>query len=597
MSDHGSTSSQHFVKDRLGNRKFIGGAAMQRRNALQKSRSKHATRILRPDQVLKSKETLSIKLSPFERYFAGLLRSEASDYIQRTKDKEVWEAICQRLALPVPTSPLPACYPSAKAHFSNRAALVMEESRYAIADGLRRLERRYRENNHGKPGSNRNLHNNHQGNQQPTLGDPFPETAESQRDQSMVSMELILRAVEHQEKTGHSILTFAKEGPPLTRLEKQSLRNGTVFACLNRKLATTVNNTMLAAVMPQSREDMEKTNSFAVMVFKQVKKTVDEKWHLTSITSLLSEQRKYDACMEQIQRPVPFLLALLGGKRPTHLRFDQEELEEEEPRRVSVDPQRVGDEPVKKITISSDTASSSTSDSSSDDDESTSDSSTSSSSSSVEVIEILDSDCEVEVLETVGQVVTRPTDAPLSSMVDALRDGGSDCEVEVLENAIVNSTTKASEDNSKIDTEMVEESTSNETKEELDTPNLSSAVKVLENPTASNMGEMLEASDSSSEVELLENTASDSEAKRLDDANLKSEISGLDNVVSNSGDEVLDSSDRELLDDVESDDEVEVLETVDVESTFHLPLLNDSQKAAAKSFLDSKPREITLIQG
>jgi hypothetical protein len=57
------------------------------------------------------------------------------------------------------------------------------------------------------------------------------------------------------------------------------------------------------------------------------------------------------------------------------------------------------------------------------------------------------------------------------------------------------------------------------------------------------------------------------------------------------------SSDIEVLQNFESDSDVEVLEIIDVDATFHLPLLNNSQEAAAKAFLSSKPREITLIQG
>ena len=60
---------------------------------------------------------------------------------------------------------------------------------------------------------------------------------------------------------------------------------------------------------------MIKSNSFAVMIFRKIKKTNDGIWKLTPIISLLSEQRKFEACLTQIDTPVPFLLPLLGMKR------------------------------------------------------------------------------------------------------------------------------------------------------------------------------------------------------------------------------------------------------------------------------------------
>jgi hypothetical protein len=461
LSHSSSSSQQYFVKDRNGNVKFIGGAAMQRRNGRKNfPRKKQATRILRPDQVLKSKETLSIKLSPFERYFAGLLRSEAIDYIQR-KVHDVWAEICQRLALPVPSSPLPACYTTQHAHFSNRASLVMEESRFAITEGLKRLQRKYRDSNN----------NSHQ--TKPDIPmDLFPDTGEFQQDQTMVSMELVMRSVENQENTGHAILTFFKDNGPLSRMEKQALRNGTVFACLHRRLASTISNIVLGVVMPQNREEIEQTNSFTIMVFKHVKQATGERWNVTSITSLLSDQRKYDACMEQLNNPVPFIFSLLGGKRPTHLRFH--ELDDKLPNDHGVKSEPIVETFCKESSV----------------DESSSDGS---SIASVKVIECVDSDSEVQML----------------------KNGGTKSENVVLDHVA-----------------------------------------------------------SSADVEGVE---------------LNGDLVAWDNLES--------SNEVEMLENIESDNDVEVLEIVDVEATFHLPLLNKSQESAAKAFLSSKPREITLIQG
>lgn len=276
---------------------------MQRIKA--KKRIKQGARILRPDEVVKSKETISIKLSPFERFFAGLLRSEAREYVGR-KDKELWTVICRRLSLPVLQNPLLPCYDSQRAHFSSRASLVMEESRQALADSIRLFElfcRRSHKFNHKRS-------NNFNG-------------SFNKREQEMVTMEVTLKSIDNQEKTGHSILVFEKQC--LSKADIYMLKYGNVFACVQSNVAATVENILLGAVMPQSREEMEKSSSFAVMVFKSIKKTTKEIWRLTALTSLLSEQRKFDACMELTSKRLPILFPVLGKKKATHLRFHEDE--------------------------------------------------------------------------------------------------------------------------------------------------------------------------------------------------------------------------------------------------------------------------------
>jgi hypothetical protein len=295
-----SSFSSPFVQTKNGDRKFIGGAAMQRIKA--KKRIKQGARILRPDEVVKSKETISVKLSPFERFFAGLLRSEAREYIG-TRDKELWTTICRRLSLPVLQHPLLPCYDSQREHFASRASLVMEESRQALADSIRLFEQQSRQNNRPKNAKNNN-------------------GSCHRREQEMVAMEVTLKSVDNQEKTGHSILVFEKQN--LSKVDIYMLKYGNVFACIQSKVAATVENIVLGAVMPQSRDEMEKSNSFAVMVFKAVKKATQEKWCLVALTSLLSEQRKFDACMELTSKRLPILFPVLGKKKGTHLRFQED---------------------------------------------------------------------------------------------------------------------------------------------------------------------------------------------------------------------------------------------------------------------------------
>jgi hypothetical protein len=269
-----------------------------------RSKKKKARRILRPDEKQKSKETIPVGLPAFERFYAGLLRSEASDFLGERLG--LWKTICNRLALPVPTGPLPSCYNTQQAHFSNRAALVIEEARQAIADGLLRLREDIKNDGSGRK---RNY-------QHPSRNSSL---RQSYQHQSAISMEASITRVEHK-LSGHSILTFSKEFASFTKDEILSLRQGTVFSCLDRMTTHSIENILLGVVLPQNREEMINSNSFAVLIFRKIKKEKKGKWKLTPILSLLSEQRKFEACMTQMEKPVPFLLPLLGRKRSAHIR-------------------------------------------------------------------------------------------------------------------------------------------------------------------------------------------------------------------------------------------------------------------------------------
>jgi hypothetical protein len=272
-----------------------------------RSKKKKARRILRPDEKQKSKETIPVSLPASERFYAGLLRSEANDFLGESKG--LWKTICYRLALPVPTVPLLSSYSNMQDHFSNRAALVIEEARQALADGIRLLKQDFKSDENGR-------NSNYRGSA--AFPPKYARTRHSNKDQSSISMETSITRVEHK-GSGHSILTFSKKFAPFTKDEMLILRQGTIFSCLDRKTTHSIENIFLGVVLPQNREEMIKSNSFVVLLFRKIKKTNKGNWKLTPILSLLSEQRKFEACMNQMTTPVPFLLPLLGRKR-SHIR-------------------------------------------------------------------------------------------------------------------------------------------------------------------------------------------------------------------------------------------------------------------------------------
>jgi hypothetical protein len=243
------TQSNSYVRTENGGMKFIGGAAMARRKATAKPKG---NRILRPGEKENQKKGLPAGLSPFERFFAGLLRSETSEFTG--KPREAWTTICKRMGLPTPSKPLAASYDSQKVHFAYRAALVLEEARYAVAAGVMKMQKRMEvEAKRNSNNSHRNKKNNHR------------------KDRNSNAMIMTLEAAELKGKTGHSSLCFEKGKAPFTPDEVASLRQGTVFACLNQSLASNVANMYLGCILPASRDDMIKSHSFSVIIFREIK--------------------------------------------------------------------------------------------------------------------------------------------------------------------------------------------------------------------------------------------------------------------------------------------------------------------------------------
>jgi hypothetical protein len=215
---------------------------MDSRNVVKTSnpRRRKATRILRPGEIDQSQQALPPRLGSYERFFASLLRSQATDFLD---NKKLLEIICQRLQLTVLTTKLLRSYPDVQQHFSSRATLVMEEARHGIAQGLLQMEKEIKNRNRPRNGNN-SINNNNR-------------------------MRVTLRDITFKETTGHSILTVSKQATSITNDELSWLRPGTVVACVKMELADTIANITLGCILPLNREDMISSKSFTVMVFQK----------------------------------------------------------------------------------------------------------------------------------------------------------------------------------------------------------------------------------------------------------------------------------------------------------------------------------------
>jgi hypothetical protein len=156
---------------------FIGGAERARQVARKKMK-KQARRIVKPGATeTESSQQVSSLLLPrrmnaFERFFAALLRSPITDYLQDKdpsrcaprlpKNNTVWETACARLGILPPSKPIVSSIPCpsnghqedetylSKVHFESRAALVVEEARYALTQNLQRIQARQQQLQHSK---------------------------------------------------------------------------------------------------------------------------------------------------------------------------------------------------------------------------------------------------------------------------------------------------------------------------------------------------------------------------------------------------------------------------------------------------------------
>lgn len=303
--------SNAVIQTSNGERKFIGGAAMARLAARKRPT---ATRIVRPDEKQRIDQPVPMSLNPFERFYAGLLRSHAADFVSPDQ-ATTWRSICQRLRLPVPEGPLPAVYPDGRQHFAYRAALVMEESRYAVAEGLSKLEKRYRHASKQNPKHSRQHQHQHH-----------------HRHSSSDGFLVRLVSLEQRDKSGHTILSFCQE-KPFTPDQMDSLRTGTVFACNLLAAAAgtspSVSTSVLGSILPSSRDEIIEQRKFALMIFVnspiQPAKPSSVEWELTPLTNLVTQQRMFEACSSTSMVKIPFLHPLLGSKASTHTRFSEDD--------------------------------------------------------------------------------------------------------------------------------------------------------------------------------------------------------------------------------------------------------------------------------
>jgi len=180
--------------------------------------------------------------------------------------------------------------------YSARAALVMEEARFIVANALRR---------HSSPAD-----------------------AHGRRHSGPASLLLRLVSVEDKEKLGGcTVLIFEKRarGTTFAPTELYDMRPGCCFEIITEGKAESnlnVSGSVLANVVPSSdRSNID--SQLTLMVYKKLEllaEQCDDIWEIRPLLTLISEQRQFEAC--GCSRPrVSFMHNLLGWKDSSHIRF------------------------------------------------------------------------------------------------------------------------------------------------------------------------------------------------------------------------------------------------------------------------------------
>lgn len=214
-------------------------------------------------------------------------------------------SICELAGVNLPAR-LPLTYKNGGDYYDMQTSLVLEESRYKLAEAL--------EDNLAKPG--RDFH--------------------SARGHAASKMELVDMEAPKKKKVGFTLQFKVKSqgrGRHFTMEELLSMKPGSVFEVSYTKAGNftpapneTVQLTMLACITPSKYElnaTQKSVISLTVFPKEQLYLRQGTTWTIKYVTTLISEQRQFEACIKQPH--VPFLNTLLGWqtkKEETDARAD-----------------------------------------------------------------------------------------------------------------------------------------------------------------------------------------------------------------------------------------------------------------------------------
>ena len=132
---------------------------------------------------------------------------------------------------------------------------------------------------------------------------------------------------EHQKFQGYTEVHFAPaerwkkrdQNVDNTQLRKKTkwdfsyLRPGAILALVVPKSEVAISDVRLGAVFPSSREALHGSYRFSLLMCNNAIACEGNVWELYEVASLLTDQRKFEACTKEEYRDIPFLSALQSG--------------------------------------------------------------------------------------------------------------------------------------------------------------------------------------------------------------------------------------------------------------------------------------------
>lgn len=267
---------------------FVGGSQQARLDAKKKMRRGP---IPKKESFQSDDAALDIRMNPMERFFATLLLSPASDFLEaesvESKSLSLWETICKRVKLPIPTVAIQPFYVTKDVHFQVRAALVLEDSRANISQALGRYWKRRMQSSN----SNAMMLTS-----SPCEGTKYPKISFS------------------------NLKTFSKD-------QIFNIRPGSIFLCVPRESNDkTATNFHLGVVVSNNRDEIMNKKMFTCMFFREndLPSTLENMdWIVSPLCTLITELRAFEA-MTVRPGEVAFWPDLSGNPRAKHTRFSED---------------------------------------------------------------------------------------------------------------------------------------------------------------------------------------------------------------------------------------------------------------------------------
>ena len=190
-------------------------------------------------------------MGSFDQFFAILLRSSISDYVNASEDDaaslKLLSLLCHRANLVVPTEPVKPRYFHAKNHFDIRAGLVLEEAREQMSRGLLR-------------------------NRQDRLARHLATRDGAPSPLNILTLDVIVTEMKPRVDRGITFLTLRKD-PTDNRKhfsfeQKEHLMPGQVMEC---SLVGSGNDSfVLGCVLPCNKERIHKLAEFDMLLFEPI---------------------------------------------------------------------------------------------------------------------------------------------------------------------------------------------------------------------------------------------------------------------------------------------------------------------------------------